>query len=269
MKKLIKNVAIVLQAEECKFVIIGAYARDLFFEQRGIELNLSTKDVDFAVLIDDWEDFEKIKNALIMKLGFKASDRFYRLIFNYTPIDLLPFGKIQDSNCSVRWPTGFRENMKVMGFKEAYENSVLIEIEEVKIRTIIPEMLVALKISSWSHGDRVKDAIDIMHVLKNVEALCPDLLLDESLFNKELESKYITQHQKVIFKFALKIMSLVDSSMGQFLENVFQSNYNKRAILTDMNESVLPLQERLKELEFLVDPFVDGIITGKKQKISK
>ena len=97
-----------------------------------------------------------------------------------------------------------------MGFKEACQNAAEIEVEGVKTKAVIPEMLVALKLNSWSHDTgRIKDAIDIKCVLDNVGVLCRGLLTDASLGAETLEEALGTEKEKLILRLGLRIRKLL------------------------------------------------------------
>lgn len=261
MRELAKKISKILQRENCKFVLIGAFARDLYFEQKNIKLPVSTKDVDFAVLTESWEEFDKMKGKIINELGLKQDHRVYRLLLGEIPIDLLPFGNIEDGNSTVKWPGTFRERMKVMGFKEAYENGVDIDVDGEKIRTIIPEMLVALKLSSWSHGNRVKDAIDIKFILENIEVLCKDLITDETLKVDVIENELKSTREINIARLGIRINKLLEGSdLKDYLRNVLENGYNKDLLIRNMNNDTLATGETLKMLKAFVESLAAGIL---------
>jgi predicted nucleotidyltransferase len=49
MKNLVVNISNVFKEEDIQFILIGALARDLYFDAKGLELDIRTKDVDFAI----------------------------------------------------------------------------------------------------------------------------------------------------------------------------------------------------------------------------
>ena len=53
------------------FYIIGATARDIIMQQMaGISSSRKTRDLDLAIAVPNWQEFDKIKNCLIAD-GFK------------------------------------------------------------------------------------------------------------------------------------------------------------------------------------------------------
>lgn len=51
---------------EHDFYIIGATARDIIMQQMaGISSSRKTRDLDLAIAVPNWQEFDKIKNCLI------------------------------------------------------------------------------------------------------------------------------------------------------------------------------------------------------------
>lgn len=150
MKDLMVKVSEIFTRQDIQFVLIGALARDIFLEQKNLDLGVRTKDIDFAILVDTWDEFEKAKCLLKDELGMTQEiGKVYRLLYDLIPIDIIPFGKIAGSETVINWPGKFRSRMKVLGLKEAYDNAATITLSDVDIKVVIPEMLVPLKLSSW------------------------------------------------------------------------------------------------------------------------
>jgi predicted nucleotidyltransferase len=102
MKDLVISISKIFDREDIKFVLIGALARDLYFEEKNITLEIGTKDIDFAILAQDWKEFNQVKDLLKNEMGMTEDTKvIYRLMYGGVPIDLLPFGKIAEpSACS-------------------------------------------------------------------------------------------------------------------------------------------------------------------------
>ena len=139
--------------------------------------------------------------------------RVCRLYHGTIPIDLLPFGKISEPGSTINWPGKFRDIMKVQGFQEALDNAAIVELNGIGVNIVIPEMLVALKLSSWSlAAARDKDAMDLKLILENVQELCPDL--SDSFHEVENESLLKAYPNDEV---AIQLDSIVDSFVFGFL----------------------------------------------------
>ena len=261
MKDITKKISEFLLREKQEFVLIGAKDRDLFFEQNGIEV-VGTRDIDFAVVINDWGQFDDLKSRLIKEFGLVQDKKIYRLMWGITPIDFLPFGNIEDGNFTIIWPNSFRERIKVMGFKEACDNATDIDIDGVKTKVIIPEMLVALKLNSWSHDTtRTKDAIDIKCVLDNVSVLCRGLSSDATLGAEKLEQGFDTSKEKLILRLGLKVRQLLGPGQPlDYLEGVIEGDKMRNMLVRHMNNDSIPEAGLHKELSSMLSSLRVGLL---------
>jgi predicted nucleotidyltransferase len=265
MKDLVINISKIFNREGIKFIVIGALARDIFFEEKKIKLDVRTKDIDFAVLLENWDEYNKMIDILKIEMGMAEESRMaYRLIYRGIPVDLIPFGQIAEPGSTVRWPGKFSARMKVQGFQEAFNNAADLIIESALVRVIIPEMLVALKLSSWSlASSRAKDAMDIRLILENVNNLCPDI--EDDFHNEENETlleKYSNNETGLwISIFGSRIQTLLGSNieLSYYLKNLMGSPFNISNLIRDMNEGNVPNQELETALLAIVIPLKDGL----------
>lgn len=265
MKDLVISISKIFSLEEIKFIVIGALARDIFLEEKRIKLDIRTKDIDFAILVENWDEFNQVKELLKNEMGMaEDSNKVYRLMHGGIPIDLLPFGKIAEPGATISWPGQFRSTMKVQGFQEAFDNAAELMLKNVKVRVVIPEMLVALKLSSWSLGSsRAKDAMDIRLILENVKILCPDLEDDfHNDENEDLFEKYNNDEIGLwISSFGSRIQTLLgNGDLSGYLKNLINSGTTISSLIRDMNEGNVPDQELEKTLIAIVVPLKDGLI---------
>ncbi|MGN6388723.1 MAG: hypothetical protein ACTHL1_04365 [Burkholderiaceae bacterium] len=65
---------------EC--MIVGATARDILLTHVfGIPARRATHDVDFAVAIENWDQFEQMKSRLAARKGFEPSSRMKQRLY--------------------------------------------------------------------------------------------------------------------------------------------------------------------------------------------
>ena len=264
MKDLVISISKIFDREGINFIVIGALARDIYFEQKNLKLDIRTKDVDFAILVKDWDEFNQVKELLKNEMNMAEDPKkVYRLMCGGIPVDLLPFGEIAEPGATVSWPGQFRARMKVQGFQEAFDNAEALTLEGVNVKVIIPEMLVALKLSSWSLGaDRAKDAMDIRLVLENVKTLCPDL---ENDFHNDENESLLEQYSKDedglwIAIFGSRIQTLLgESGLSSYLKNLMNSGTTVGSLIRDMNEGNIPDRELESELSSLTSPLKTGL----------
>ena len=170
------DVASQLQLEE---LVVGAMARDLVLVH-GFDARLErgTRDIDFAVQVKDWAAFQQLAAGLIGK-GFTKADklahRFYLKDEEEVPweVDILPFGELADENGCIKWPPDESIEMSVLGFDEAFEHSLTVQLgdsdNQFSIKVAAPASMAYLKLISWLEREpaiRTKDAKDIRYLMR-------------------------------------------------------------------------------------------------------
>jgi len=170
-----------------RFFLVGATARDTILE-KGFEIRAirATRDIDIAVHVSGWSEFDRLKQALHDTGHFTETREAQRLFYRgEVLVDILPFGRIAEPNHRISWPPGHDFVMSTVGFEEAYEAAQL-----VRVRTNPPlDILVAslaglaiLKIVAWADtpSERNNDARDLVHIMENyLDAGNYDRLLEE------------------------------------------------------------------------------------------
>ena len=164
-------------SEGLPFLIVGAMARDLVLHHGfGAPIERGTRDVDFAIRVDSWEDFHELKVRLLGN-GFMEDSRLnYRFRFTDSEefeweMDILPFGEIEDESGDIAWPPDNEVAMSMLGFADALEYSWEVTLSEgcvVKVAT--PISMIVLKLVAWTERDRslrAKDASDVGYIIKN------------------------------------------------------------------------------------------------------
>ena len=151
------------------YYLIGANARDVQLYKNGIKPSRGTADIDFAIMVPDFDVYNTIFDSLC-NLGFRRAQEQYRLIFDETNtvIDLMPYGKIEQD-----YTVNFLERdmiLSVLGFKEVGEKAELFSpVEEIYSIPVSPvEGIIILKLVSWidKPETRTKDLEDIGLLLK-------------------------------------------------------------------------------------------------------
>ena len=171
-----------------KYFLGGAQARDIMLVNVfGISTTRATSDVDIGIFVEDWDTFKALKARLTATGHFKEDPkRMHRLLNTSTeiPIDLLPFGGLENVKGAVAWPPEMEQIMCVAGFAEAARSSIMVKInEQLMLPVASLPALVVLKLFAWidRHADNKKDAIDIWIILNSYhEAGNEDRLYGES-----------------------------------------------------------------------------------------
>ena len=151
------------------YYLIGANARDVQLYKAGIKPTRGTADVDFAVMVPNFQVYDSIFDVLCRR-GFRRTNENYRLIYDNTNtvLDLMPYGEVEQD-----YTVNFNErdiSLSVLGFKEVGERIENVEIPEAgfSLPTTPVVGLIILKLISWNDKqDRTKDLEDISLLLKS------------------------------------------------------------------------------------------------------
>ncbi|WP_071466401.1 nucleotidyl transferase AbiEii/AbiGii toxin family protein [Polynucleobacter asymbioticus] len=160
------------------YFLAGAQARDLIlghvFNKRTGQ---ATYDLDLGICLEDWAKFDKLKSSLIsmgyftegkapQKLHFKRPQDQYS-----TPLDLIPFGGVENLDSTIEWPPEMNVVMNVSGFSEALRSAILLKIaENFSIRVASLAGMAALKLIAWQdrgQENQGKDAVDFLLIAKS------------------------------------------------------------------------------------------------------
>ncbi|PKB13766.1 nucleotidyl transferase AbiEii/AbiGii toxin family protein [Janthinobacterium sp. 64] len=173
------------------YFVIGATARDILMEHvYELEAARATRDVDFAVAVSSWGEFDRLKAQLIATAGFFPGEHAHRLTFGEGigayPLDLVPFDGVEQGG-EIAWPPKGEFVMNVSGYVEAFHSALDVEIAPgFKTKVVSLPAMAILKILAWSdrpEGD--KHASDVLLILRNYHqagqfdrlyAECMDLL---------------------------------------------------------------------------------------------
>jgi predicted nucleotidyltransferase len=141
------------------YFVTGAMARDLLlYHVFGLETGRATLDVDLAVAVDSWPEFEAIKTHLI-QTGTVIADknRPHRLFYGASvhargyPLDLLPFGSLEQRPSEIAWPPDLSVVMNVAGYREALAAAEQVELRTgLVVRVASLPSLAILKLLAWN-----------------------------------------------------------------------------------------------------------------------
>jgi predicted nucleotidyltransferase len=109
------------------YFLAGATARDIWLVNIfGLPPGRATRDIDFGVAVQNWEQFACLKAGLVRTGDFIRDAKQEQR--GAVPVDLVPFGGIASAANTIAWPPDQNIKMNVAGFAEAYESSLRFEI---------------------------------------------------------------------------------------------------------------------------------------------
>lgn len=175
------------------YYVIGATARDIILSNlHNLVPDRKTDDLDIAIAISDWNQFQSIEENLPKIEGFaKSKDQKQRFIYKEIyVIDIVPFGGVAEDDGNIYWPPDETIAMSVWGFPEMADSTISIEIdEEIFIKIASLSGLFILKLVAWK--DRYlfgsKDAYDMALLLTNYLNINIERAVDEHYDLYEME----------------------------------------------------------------------------------
>lgn len=175
-------------AQRLDFFIAGALARDIWLDYiYQVPVARLTRDIDVGIQVSSWSEFEGLRERLISDAAFTPdAHRLHRLFMpsSGVPLDIVPFGGIEDSERRIAWPPEGETVMSLLGFAEAFRAAPLLELApQLSVRVTSLAGLAALKLFSWSERGREtnRDAVDFWLILRHYGDPChrERLLLEE------------------------------------------------------------------------------------------
>jgi predicted nucleotidyltransferase len=157
----------------CPYIVVGATARDLLLHHVfGIPAIRATRDVDFAIAVENWEKFQGLRDALLATNHFAPSKVKHRLFFKTPtgttdiPIDLIPFGGVAEDD-TIAWPPEKDTVLTVAGFEDALVASVQVKVNVTLTLPVVSlAALAILKLFAWQDRKTTdKDALDLYRVI--------------------------------------------------------------------------------------------------------
>ncbi len=167
------------------FYLVGAVARDVWMTAiNEIPSGRITRDIDFAVFIEDKGTYEKLKRYLVEIEHFQPSkeNAFVLLWQGRMQVDLLPFGNIEDENAKVSFEGTGGTSLNMPGFMEIYESGLPeLELEgghRFKFCTL--PGIVILKLIAWEDRPEIRrdDLKDILTILTHFFEMYTDQIYE-------------------------------------------------------------------------------------------
>ena len=156
---------------EIPIFVAGAMARDIvLYHLHGFDPERATSDLDFAVMVSDWSQFDRLKATLTDSGRFRESAEQQSLLFDgLYRVDLVPFGEVAGATSVVAWPPHRHTVMNVMGYEEALEHALHVEVaHDLVVPVCSMASLAALKLFAWldRRSKTRKDALDFSMILR-------------------------------------------------------------------------------------------------------
>jgi predicted nucleotidyltransferase len=191
--RVLRSLDPIAREADCGYSVAGATARDLILVSvHGLRPGRATRDIDFGIAIESWEQFARLKERLAATGDFAPDRRaLQRLIYTdqavgfSIPVDLIPFRGVASPSGTIAWPPRQDVVMNVAGFEEALASAISMEIEVgLTVRVASVPGLTLLKLIAWADRGREsnKDAADLYTLLTTyADAGNTDRLYDQEM----------------------------------------------------------------------------------------
>jgi predicted nucleotidyltransferase len=163
------------------YFVVGAMARDILLTGVfGLSAGRATRDVDLAVAMQGWREFEAMKARLVDTGAFRSDERIAQRLYYVRvaagggyPLDLIPFGGVEQQGSAIAWPPDGAVVMNVAGYAEVFASAVPVDVEPgFTLRIASLAGLAILKLVAWTDrgSDDPRDAIDLTTLLRQYGA---------------------------------------------------------------------------------------------------
>jgi predicted nucleotidyltransferase len=199
--EILRQVDRVARDLEIEYFVTGATARDILLDGVfGLDTGRATRDVDLALALHGWLQFEAVKRRLVETGAFAPDEGVVHRLLHLTgsgqrgyPVDLIPFGPIEEPANEIAWPPDRSIVMNVAGYREAFDAARAVEIQPgFVIRVASLPGLVVLKLLAWADRgpEDPRDAIDLGILLRRYG----DAGNEDRLYGAELEVLEAVNH---------------------------------------------------------------------------
>lgn len=185
-KALLEAVAKAAGDLDIKWMVTGTAGRVMLLEQiYGLPHGRATQDIDLGVMVASWEEYQALVKRIREDKQFRPDQKQkQRLLYRDDGmLDLVPFGDIETDDRVIHWPPDNDFSMSVIGFREAYADTVNVILDGLTVPVVGPVGLMLLKLVAWKerhHAQPKKDAADMAYILRNFATI----LTEEALFDE-------------------------------------------------------------------------------------
>jgi predicted nucleotidyltransferase len=161
-----------------EWFLVGAIARDVqLLHKAQVSPGRVTNDIDIAVLVDSWHEFQVLLEAILETNLFERTSSSHKVCgskfgrFAGKEVDIVPFGGIESVGSMLYWPPDGMTEMSVAGFSEALAATEPVRFGEFTIRVASVPALAALKLTAWlsRRAETTKDAVDFERIVRTYE----------------------------------------------------------------------------------------------------
>lgn len=238
------------------FLLVGATVRQLILTcNYGIEDRRKTQDLDFGVMLPDWDCYVHLARALKASGGFEQNThRPHEFRYGTSNwMDIIPFGLIGQDN-EIAWPPERASIMNIIGYEDVFCAAVEIDFgQDIRIKSASLPGIVLLKLFAWNdRPERTKDLVDIW------------LLMENYFLAGEVADKLHTEHPDLLNLPAEKFENLVGARIlwrdlanlcRPSTHNAIKELLDRECEKGDRSKILLKFEEEAKSRGAINEPF--------------
>lgn len=196
LNRLLRDLDGLFRSRGIDYLLTGGMAREILLHYgHGCATGRATKDVDFAVTLPCWDDYEALRSALVDTGTFRPDPKETQRMIHRDPgtgletkVDLVPFGAIAGPDGALAWPPDGSHVMRVLGYAQALASAIHLRLDETRwIPLASGPGLVCMKLVAWTdRGDARlgRDAVDFLELLHQYS----HVLTDQELYDDHPEA---------------------------------------------------------------------------------
>ncbi|WP_413507257.1 nucleotidyl transferase AbiEii/AbiGii toxin family protein [Serratia proteamaculans] len=178
---LLTQISDICTEQSIAFFVAGATAREVLLHHvHGRKIGRKTRDIDIAIFVDNWQQFEELKAVLIAQGATVFKGNAHHLLWQDNELDIIPFGNIAVEN-TLAWPPDRAIVMAVDGFLEAFQQAAPVRLSNgsVLLFCSLPG-LALLKLFAWRDrgNQNGKDALDLFTIISEYSHIEEDRIYD-------------------------------------------------------------------------------------------
>ena len=184
LKPILEKLTEYFSKEGIHFYVIGATARDIIMQIHHEKVGRATHDLDIAIAISNWDEFQKVEKGIVNIEGFeKDKTQKQRFIYlNDFQLDIVPFGEVMKEDDKIFWPPEEDIAMSILGFSEVNEDTQTVKIDnaiEIQIASLAGVFI--LKTVAWLDRNLKgnKDADDMAFIINNYHNINEQRAIEE------------------------------------------------------------------------------------------
>ncbi len=150
----------------------------------NVRLARRTRDWDFAVRVDSWEQYKAFSKELV-STGFQSSKEPHRFRHGKGGLlDVVPYGNVECPPGSIKWPDGMV--MSTTGLSALDRHHEVLRIAPIELRAASIPAILGLKVLAYL--DRrpgiVRDIQDVHALLHDAEGCTPEDRIASEAFER-------------------------------------------------------------------------------------